>query len=297
MSALGHLTAKVAAGAHLTDGEIEDLGASGDLLTLGMLADEVRRQRHGNAVTFVRVADVAATDDLPVSPPPQPAGELRIVGTPPGLSRAIARVRAARAVAGYLPLTGFSLGDLEAMAARDGAALESALVWLREAGLDLVAEAPLDQLARLDDAFAAVTESRLPVARLTIDAAGTNEWLGLVRRARRLVSPAVPRAFAPLRRRLNTTTPSTGYADVRQVALARLLVDNIPSIQVDWALYGPKLAQVALTFGADDLDAVSPHDTLDEGRRRAPLEEVCRNIRAAAGEPVERNGRFELVTP
>ena len=41
--------------------------------------------------------------------------------------------------------------------------------------------------------------------------------------------------------------------------------------------------------------AVSAEDETTEGRRRAPLEEVRRNIRAAGLEPVERNGRFELL--
>ena len=81
---------------------------------------------------------------------------------------------------------------------------------------------------------------------------------------------------------------------MKRVALARLSVD-VSSIQVDWALYGPKLAQVALTVGADDLDAVSAIDDLSEGRRRAPLEDVLRNIRAAGFEPLERNGRFERI--
>ena len=72
-------------------------------------------------------------------------------------------------------------------------------------------------------------------------------------------------------------------------------IDNIPSIQVDWALYGPKLAQVALTVGADDIDAVSAQDDTGEGRRRAPLEEIRRNIRAAGFGPVERNGRFDVL--
>jgi len=75
------------------------------------------------------------------------------------------------------------------------------------------------------------------------------------------------------------------------------VVDNVPSIQVDWSLYGPKLAQVALTVGANDVDAVSAEDETSEGRRRAPLEEIRRNIRAAAQEPVERNGRFEVLEP
>ena len=104
---------------------------------------------------------------------------------------------------------------------------------------------------------------------------------------------AVIRAFAPLPRRFNAAVPTTGYDDLKRVALARLIVDNIPSIQVDWSLYGPKLAQVALTVGADDVDAVSPDDEAGEGRRRAPLEEIRRNIRAAGQEPIERNGRFE----
>ena len=82
---------------------------------------------------------------------------------------------------------------------------------------------------------------------------------------------------------------------MRQVALARLLVDNIQSIQVDWRIYGPKLAQVALAFGANDVDGVSPVDSLEHGRRRAPLEEITQNIRAASLVPVQRNGRFETL--
>jgi aminodeoxyfutalosine synthase len=79
------------------------------------------------------------------------------------------------------------------------------------------------------------------------------------------------------------------------VALARLLVDNIASIQVDWSRYGPKLAQVALTVGADDLDGVSPIDEMAEGRRRSPLELVRRNIAAAGLVPVERDGARRRV--
>ena len=77
------------------------------------------------------------------------------------------------------------------------------------------------------------------------------------------------------------------------MAVSRLVCRAIPSIQVDWRLYGPKLAQVALTMGADDLDAVRPDDDQSLGPRRAPLEEVRRNIRAAGYEPAERTGRFE----
>src|SRR5262249_9356292 len=106
---------------------------------------------------------------------------------------------------------------------------------------------------------------------------------------------AVIRAFAPLPKQQNPAMPTTGYDDVKRIALARIIVDNVPSIQVDWALYGPKLAQVALTVGADDVDGVSAEDDLSAGPRGAPLEEIRRNIRAASLDPIERNGRFDLM--
>ena len=95
----------------------------------------------------------------------------------------------------------------------------------------------------------------------------------------------------PLPLSLSAFKPTTGYEDVKAVAIARLAAPQVPHIQVDWLRYGPKLAQVALTFGADDVDGVSASDAAPEGRRRAPIEEIRRNIEAAGFEPVERGGR------
>jgi aminodeoxyfutalosine synthase len=83
--------------------------------------------------------------------------------------------------------------------------------------------------------------------------------------------------------------PSTGYDDVKTVAAARVRCGDIERIQVDWPLYGPKLAQVAITFGANDLDGVSAIDTDELGPRRAPVEDIRRQIRSAGAEPVERD--------
>jgi aminodeoxyfutalosine synthase len=104
------------------------------------------------------------------------------------------------------------------------------------------------------------------------------------------------RAFAPLARTLSAAGPTTGYADIKQVALARTVVRNVPSIQVDWPLYGPKLAQVALTTGADDVDGVAAADPGTLGPRRSAFEEIRNNIRAAGLEAFERNGRFDVTT-
>ena len=100
----------------------------------------------------------------------------------------------------------------------------------------------------------------------------------------------------PLPTILHAFQPTTGYDDVKAVALARLAAPNVPSIQIDWLRYGPKLAQVALTFGADDLDNVTASDEAPDGRRRAPLEEVRRGIEAAGFLPMERDGHFRVMS-
>jgi 2-iminoacetate synthase ThiH len=66
-------------------------------------------------------------------------------------------------------------------------------------------------------------------------------------------------------------------------------------VQVDWLLHGPKLAQVSILYGANDLDGVAAEDDLTLGPRRTPREEIHRQIRAAGAVPVERNGRYERL--
>ncbi len=280
----------------VTDTDIASLAASHDIIDIGMRADAVRREKHGTRTTFVRVATIDAAPGASVAWPPA-AGELRIVGTPATRAAARARVQEAAAVARGVPLSGFSLADLERLASQEGATLREVLEELRAAGLELVAEAPFDALRDARRSIEEVNIAGLALARLTIHklpSLDTVAWLKGVADLQHDV--AVIRAFAPLPRQVNPAIPTTGYDDVKRVALARLIVANIPSIQVDWQLYGPKLAQVALTIGADDVDGVSAEDDDAQGRRRAPLEEIRRNIRAASQEPVERNGRFDPVT-
>jgi aminodeoxyfutalosine synthase len=278
-----------------TDQELTSLAASHDIITIGMLADEVRRRLHGTKTTFVRVATVSADAASP-APIAAGAGEVRIAGAPASRAAAVQRVRDVAAAAKGIALSGFSLADLEQLAAREGVTLRTLLEELRAAGMELVAEAPIDKLQDARRSIEAVNIAGLALARLTVDQSPAVDPLPLLKSVADLQrSIAVVRAFAPLSRRVNPSAPSTGYDDVKRVALARIVADNVPSIQVDWSLYGPKLAQVALTVGADDVDAVSPEDDLSQGYRRSPLEEIRRNIRAAGFEPVERSGRFDTL--
>jgi aminodeoxyfutalosine synthase len=271
------------------------LAASHDIIALGMMADDVRRARHGARTTFVRVAEVSVEPDAPVMVP-SAAGELRIVGVPVSFEAAAARVAAVAAGSSEVPVSGFSLEDLEVLAAREGITLRALLEGLKAAGLELVAEAPIDRLQDARRSIEEVNIAGLALARATIDqtpSVDPVEHLRAVAELQRRVG--VIRVFAPLARRVNPALPSTGYDDVKRVALARVIVENVPSIQVDWQRYGPKLAQVALTMGADDLDAVPAGEGGEAGRRRSTLEEVRRNIQAALQDPVERNGRFDPV--
>jgi hypothetical protein len=267
-----------------------------DLIAVGVAADTVRRRLHGARTTFVRVFEVHV-DALPAALPPRvSAGELRIVGRPLSPEAAARAVRAAAAIAGPTPVTGFSLADLRSIEGSTAASFTRLCAELRGAGLEAIAELPVDLL---DDAAGAVEAARaagLGVSRLTVNALADEDRIATVARARDLQTAVGGfRVFAPLPRTMSISTPSTGYDDVKQVALARLLAANIESIQVDWPLYGPKLAQFALTIGADDVDGVASIDPGVLGTRRSPLEEIRSNIRSAALEPVERNARYETM--
>jgi aminodeoxyfutalosine synthase len=278
-----------------TDAELTSLASSHDIISIGVLADDVRRRLHGTQTTFVRVATTAADVGAAISRPAA-AGEVRIVGVPVSRTAAVERVKEVAAAAHGAAVTAFSLADLEQLAAKERVTLRALLEELRAAGLELVAEAPIDRLQDPRRSVEEVNIAGLSLARLTVDQSPSGDPMPLLKAVADLQrAVAVVRAFAPLPRRMNPAAPTTGYEDVKHVALARLVVDNVPSIQVDWSLYGPKLAQVALTVGADDVDAVSAEDETTEGRRRAPLEEIRRNIRAAGQEPVERNGRFDVI--
>jgi len=267
--------------------------AEPNVIAVGAGGDEERRRRHGVKTTFVRVFEIHV-EAVPASlPSGASAGEIRLMGKPASVAAAVAAIKAARALAGTIPLTAFSLADLADLVDGSAASLTDLAGRLAAAGLEIVAEAPVDALADPVGAVRAVRDGGLLVPRLTVREMAEDDRVRLVSLARDIQSAVGGvRAFAPLPRITSVAQPTTGYDDVKVIAMARLLAGNIDSIQVDWPLYGPKLAQVALTMGADDVDGVSALEG-DLGRRRSPIEEIRGNIVAAGLEPVERDGRFE----
>ena len=94
--------------------------------------------------------------------------------------------------------------------------------------------------------------------------------------------------------------PVRGLDQLRTVAISRLLLDNIPHIKAYWIMLGPKLAQTALWYGADDLDGTIVEERIGhmagaasaQGMTIAELEAM---IRASGFRPVRRNAVFEAV--
>ncbi|MDP6579773.1 MAG: hypothetical protein QF681_03875 [Vicinamibacterales bacterium] len=292
---LAAVTGKIADGTALDEQDVRLLVGTRDLLALGTAADDARRRRHADRVSFVQVLDVPMDTAMVEEPLPDQAGEIRVTGRPESVAAAVSAVRAVVARAGAVPVTGFTLADLQGVSGHEAGRLGDALAELRDAGLAVVTEAVVEKLTNPEPVFEVLRESGLTLGCLTLGDAVGETAVPLLRRIATWDSVAtVCRSVAPLSR-VEPTPPTTGYSDLRQVALARLLVDNIDSIQVDWTRHGPKLAQVALTVGADDVDAVPAVWPDGLGQRRSPREEVRRNIVAAGFVAVRRNGCFEVL--
>ena len=111
----------------------------------------------------------------------------------------------------------------------------------------------------------------------------------------------IPLAFHPENTPLDHLPVTTGLTDIRQIAVSRLLLDNFAHITAYWQMLTPKIAQIALRFGADDLDGTVIeekiyHDagaTTPQGMTR---KELCRLITEAGRVPVERDTLYHAVT-
>src|ERR1700756_676497 len=110
----------------------------------------------------------------------------------------------------------------------------------------------------------------------------------------------IPLAFHPENTGLAHIPKPTGFTDLKTIAISRLLLDNFNHIKAYWIMLTPRVAQIALRFGADDIDGTVVeekiyHDagaTTPQGMRRADL---IRLIREAGREPVERDTLYRNV--
>lgn len=94
--------------------------------------------------------------------------------------------------------------------------------------------------------------------------------------------------------------PTTGYEDLKVLAVSRLMLDNFDHIKAFWIMIGPKLAQVSLSFGVDDLDGTVMEERIahDAGAKTGQYitrAELVRMIEAAGRVPVERDTLYNVI--
>ncbi len=115
----------------------------------------------------------------------------------------------------------------------------------------------------------------------------------------------IPLAYHPDHNELGETlgrtgTATTGFDDLKNIAVGRLLLDNIPHVKTHWPMVTPFISQVALTFGCDDLEGTVVFERVyHEAGAPTPMwlsyDEIVTLIRGAGKEPIERDSLYQMV--
>jgi aminodeoxyfutalosine synthase len=110
----------------------------------------------------------------------------------------------------------------------------------------------------------------------------------------------IPLAFQPWEAPAMKLPETTGFDDLKAIAAARLLLDNFPHVKSYWIMITPRLAQVGLSFGADDIDGTVTeekiaHDAGASTPRSLTVPELVRLVREAGRRPLERDTVFNVV--
>ncbi|ADR19545.1 aminofutalosine synthase MqnE [Calditerrivibrio nitroreducens] len=110
----------------------------------------------------------------------------------------------------------------------------------------------------------------------------------------------IPLSFHPENTFLNHLYPSTGVEDIKIISISRIILDNIPHIKGYWVMLGEKTAQVALYFGADDLDGTIVKEKITHSAGASSKEgltesELIYMIKSAGFIPVERDSFYNEI--
>ena len=111
----------------------------------------------------------------------------------------------------------------------------------------------------------------------------------------------IPLAFHPANTALSHLMTTSGFDDLKQIAVSRLMLDNIPHIKAYWIMMTPSMAQIAQRFGANDIDGTVVEEKIyhDAGATTAQhlrRQDLLRLIKEAGREPVERDTTYNPVT-
>ncbi len=110
----------------------------------------------------------------------------------------------------------------------------------------------------------------------------------------------IPLAFHPKNTSLEDVAPTSGIDDIKNIAVSRLMLDNFPHIKAYWVMLGPKVAQLALSFGADDMDGTVLEEKIThmaggETSQALSNREIEYLISSAGRIPVERDTLYNVI--
>lgn len=113
-----------------------------------------------------------------------------------------------------------------------------------------------------------------------------------------LLRAFIPWSFSPVNTKLTHITPATGVEYLKIAAIARIVLDNINYIQGGWLTEGLKLAQIALSFGVNDMGGVLTEEVVvkaagvDTSCTREQMIDIIRN---AGKKPVRRDSDYQVI--
>ncbi len=111
----------------------------------------------------------------------------------------------------------------------------------------------------------------------------------------------IPLGFLPENTRMEGKFyKTTGFDDLKTIAISRLMLDNFPHIKSFWIIVGPKLSQVSLSFGADDIDGTVVQEKISHSAgadtsEYIPPDELLHLIKEAGRTPVERDTLYNVI--
>lgn len=233
-------------------------------------------------------------------------------------------IRAIKAAAPGMKVKAFTAVEIKHLAKRKAKLpIREALETLREAGLDALTgggaeifdQGVRDQICRGKETADEWLEIHRTWHQLGMRSTATmlyhhvetlDQRIDHMRRLRELQDETsgftgfVPYAFEPENNELAHIPRATAYDEIRQLAIARLFLDNFDHITAYWISLGLPMAQIALSYGVDDL-----HGTIKQEKifhmagAQTPQEQTVakleKAIREAGREPAQRNTYYEVI--
>ncbi len=225
-----------------------------------------------------------------------------------------------------LHIKAFSAPELDYMISKAGVTVEKGLIMLKEYGLDSI---PGGGAEIFDEKLRAEICNEKPSSALWLSIHETAHKMGIPSNATMLYGHIETyahridhmdrlrklqdrtggfNAFIPLKFKMaNNSMSHIGEVsiieDLRNYAVARIYLDNIPHIKAYWPMTGKVIAQLSLLFGTDDLDGTIDDTTriysmagAEERNPAMTTEEICKLIRDAGFEPVERDSLYNRIS-